>query len=92
MDTFRSNFSINNNADIRKWHHLGIIIDADANIVRVYINGSRYAQETMPILSIDNLINANVTVNAFVPEDSQSGLFKKKMTTDIFLKLVHLFV
>lgn len=67
------NFSIINNADIRKWHHLGIIIDADASIIRVYINGSRYAQETMKNLSIDNLINANVTVNAFVPEDSQSG-------------------
>lgn len=65
--------SINNNADIRKWHHLGIIIDVDANIIRVYINGSLYAKETMPVLIIDNLINANVTVNAFLSEDFQAG-------------------
>lgn len=72
---FRSTSSIKNNADIQKWHHLGIIMDADANITRVYINGSLYAEETLTIPSIDNLINANVMVNAFVSEDFQSGLF-----------------
>lgn len=66
-------FSINNHADIRKWHHLGIIMDSDANIIRVYINGSLYAEENLAIQSIDNLIIANVMVNAFVSEDFQSG-------------------
>lgn len=50
-------------------------MDADANITRVYINGSLYAEETLTIPSNDNLINANVMVNAFVSEDFQSGLF-----------------
>lgn len=75
INFFRSILSINNNADIRKWHHLGIIIDVDANIIRVYINGSLYAEENLAIQSIDNLIIANVMVNAFVSEDFQSGLF-----------------
>lgn len=75
IHSFRSIISINNNADIRKWHHLGIIVDADANIIRVYINGSLYAKETLTIRIIDNLINANVTVNAFLSEDSKAGLF-----------------
>lgn len=39
----------------------------------MYINGSPYAKETMPVLIIDNLINANVTVNAFLSEDFQAG-------------------
>lgn len=68
-------FIINNNADIRKWHHIGIIIDADANIIHVsvYINGNLYAAEALPVLIIDNLINDNVRVNAFLSEDSQAG-------------------
>lgn len=64
-----------NNADIQKWHHLGITMDADANITRVYINGSLSVEETLIIPSIDNLINANVMVNAFVSDNFQSGLF-----------------
>lgn len=50
-------------------------MDADANITRVYINGSLSAEETLIIPSIDNLINANVMVNAFVSDNLQSGLF-----------------
>lgn len=49
-------------------------MDADANITRVYINGSLSAEETLIIPSIDNLINANVMVNAFVSDNFQSGL------------------
>lgn len=50
-------------------------MDADANIIRVYINGSLFAKETITIPNIENLIIANVTVNAFVSEDMLSGLF-----------------
>lgn len=50
-------------------------MDADANITRLYINGVLSAEETLIIPSIDNLINANVMVNAFVSDNFQSGLF-----------------
>lgn len=46
--------------------------------MRVYINGALYAEETLTNRSIDNLINDNVLVNAFVSEEFQSGLFNSK--------------